>query len=121
MNSLLWLIQIPLSLLFLAGGAYKVFTVNELASQIPAIPPGLWLVVGVIEFLGGIFLIVPTATRWKPKLTPLAATVLTVEGLALTAVYAQYSTEIAVTNPMVWSLAMALLVAFVAYGRWQTP
>jgi hypothetical protein len=36
----------------------------------------------------------------------------------LAALYARYSVELAVTNPMVWAVTMGLLAAFVAYGRY---
>ena len=38
--------------------------------------------------------------------------------LGLAALYARYSLKIAATNPMVWALAMGLVAAFVACGRY---
>jgi hypothetical protein len=73
---------------------------------------------GALEVLGGILLIVPAATKWMPSLTPLAATVLAVETLTLAAFFASKSLKVAVTNPLVWTAVMGLLVAFVAYGRY---
>ena len=118
MNVLLWIIQIVLALLYLAGGAYKLFSFDALATQMSALPRGGWRALGVIEMLGGVLLIIPAATKWMPVLTPLAAAVLTVETLALAALYARYSLKLAATNPLVWSVVMGLLVAFVAYGRY---
>jgi hypothetical protein len=117
MNVLLWVLQGVLALLYLAGGSYKVFKFEELASQLPALPLGAWRVLGVIEMLGAVLLLVPAATKWMPSLTPQAAAVLALETLGLAALYAQYSLKLAATNPMVWALVMGLLVAFVAYGR----
>ena len=118
MNVLLWVLQAVLALLYLAGGAYKTFNFDELAKQIGAIPRAAWSVLGVVEIAGALLLIVPAATKWMPMLTPLAATVLAVETLALAALYASYSLQLAVTNPMVWALVMGLLAAFAAYGRY---
>lgn len=118
MNILLWVFQAVLALLLLSGGAYKVFSGDELATQMAALPGGAWQALGVLEVLGAVLLIVPAALKWKPILTPLAAAVLALEALGLALFYAQYSLELAATNPLVWSVAIALMAAFVAYGRY---
>jgi hypothetical protein len=118
MNILLWTLQIALAVLYLAGGAYKTFMFDDLADHLRALPRSGWGALGVLEMVGGILLIVPAATRWMPVLTPLAATVLTIETLALAAVYASYSLKLTAENPLIWSVAMGVLVAFVAYGRY---
>ena len=73
MNILLWALQAVLGLLYVAGGYYKAFNFEKLADQFTAIPHGGWRVLGVIEMLGAVLLIVPAATKWKPRLTPIAA------------------------------------------------
>lgn len=118
MNVLLWIIQGVLAFLFLAGGAYKTFSFDELATQFTALPRGGWAALGVLEMVGAVLLIVPAATQWMPVLTPLAAAVLALETLAQAGIYARYSLKIAATNPMVWNLAMGLLAVFVALGRY---
>jgi hypothetical protein len=118
MNVLLWIIQLALALLYFAGGSYKVFMFDELASQMVAISRSGWRVLGMVEVVGAVLLVVPAAARWMPILTPLAATVLAVETLALAALYARYSLAIAATNPLVWALPIGLLAAVVAYGRY---
>ena len=117
MNILLWFLQVALALLYLSGGAYKTFSFAELANHMQALSLGGWRALGVFEMLGGVLLIVPAAVNWRPVLTVLAAAALTLETLGLAALYAHYSLELAVTNPLCWSVVMALLVAFVAYGR----
>ncbi|MDQ1550708.1 MAG: hypothetical protein QOD50_130 [Actinomycetota bacterium] len=120
MNVLLWVLQIALAFLYLAGGAYKVFSFAELA-KVPAtaaLPRAGWGALGVLEMLCAVLLVVPAATRWMPVLTPLAAAVLALEALALAGLDAQYSLELAVTNPLVWVVVMGLIAAFVAYGRY---
>jgi VIT1/CCC1 family predicted Fe2+/Mn2+ transporter len=118
MNILLWVLQAVLALLYLSGGAYKVFSFDELASQMTALSRDGWRLLGVLEILGAVLLIVPSAVKWNPVLTSLAAAVLALETLAIAALYARYSLELAVTNPMVWAVVMGLLAAFVAYGRY---
>jgi hypothetical protein len=122
MNILLWVFQVVLAFLYLSGGAYKTFSFDQLADQMRALSHNGWRALGVLEMLGAVLLVVPAATNRMPVLTPLAAAVLALETLALAGVYAQYSLNISVTNPLVWAVVMALLVAFVAYGRYaRTP
>ena len=120
MNILLWVLQVALALLCLAGGAYKLFQFEELA-KVPAtaaLPRAGWGAIGVLEMLCAVLLIVPKAVKWMPILTSLAAAVLAVEALALSVNNARYSLQLAVTNPLVWTLAMAVMAAFVAWGRY---
>src|SRR5438445_1027316 len=91
MNVLLWVIQVALALLYLAGGSYKVFKFDELANQMRALSRGGWRAIGVLEMVCAILLVVPAAAKWMPVLTPLAAAALALETLALAALYARYS------------------------------
>ncbi len=117
MNALLWILQIVLAVLYFSGGAYKAFMFDELAKQLVTLPRAGWTAVGVFEMVGAVLLIVPAATRWRPNLTAVAATALAIETFGLAALYAGYSLEVAATNPLVWSVVMGVLAAFVAFGR----
>jgi hypothetical protein len=117
MNVLLWVIQVALAVLYLAGGAYKASKFDALANQMRALPRGGWRALGVIEIVGAVLLVVPAAATWMPVLTPLAAAALALETFGLAGLYARYSLKLAATNPMVWAVVMGLLAAFVAYGR----
>ena len=120
MNVLLWVLQVVLAVLSIAGGAYKVFSFEELAKMpaTGALPRGGWGALGAFEMLCGILLIVPAATKWMPVLTPLAAAALVLESLVLAVLFARYSLRLAATNPLVWVVGMAVIAAFVAYGRY---
>ena len=118
MNIVFWVLQAVLALLFLAGGSYKAFSFQQLASQFSEVPLGAWRALGFLEMAGGVLLIVPAALRWKPRLTAHAAAVLTLETFALAALYARHSTKMTPENPLLWALVMGVLVAFVAYGRY---
>ena len=118
MNILLWVLQIALAFLCLAGGAYKAFKFDELASYMRALPRGGWRALGVLEMVCGILLVLPAAANWMQILTALAAAVLALESVALAGLYARYSLKLAATNPLVWSVAMGLVAVFVAYGRY---
>jgi hypothetical protein len=58
-------------------------------------------------------LIVPAAFHWQPALTVVAATVLAIESLVFVWVHAKYR-EI---TTIILSGVLALLMAFIAYGR----
>ena len=118
MNVLLWVLQVALALLYLAGGSYKVFKFDQLANQLRALSRGGWRALGALEMVGAVLLVVPAATQWMPVLTPLAAAALVVEGLALATLYARYSLELTATNPLVWVVAIGLMAVVVAYGRY---
>lgn len=123
MKVVLWIVQAVLALLAFAGGAYKLFSFDELAKMpaTAALPRGAWGALGVFEIVCAILLIVPAATNWKPRLTPFAAVALALESVALAVVYARYSVQLAATNPLVWVVVMALMAASVAYARYATP
>ena len=82
-----------------------------------ALPQAGWGALGVFEMLCGLLLLIPAITRWRPSLAPPAAIALAVESVVLAAVYARYSLSVTATNPLVWVVAMAVMAAFVAYGR----
>src|SRR5262245_14852813 len=118
MNILLWIAQAALALLCVSGGAYKALKFDELAKQMRAVSHAGWRAIGVLEITCGILLIVPAAANWMPVLTPLAAVALVLETLALSGLYAQYSRKVTAANPLVWSVAMTFMAAFVACGRY---
>jgi len=120
MNILLWILQCLLALMFIFSGTMKfVMSVAQMNDQAPVFLPGIFLhFIGVCEILGGIGLILPSALRIEPRLTPLAAA-----GLAIITAGA---TVITLMGPMkamaVIPLVTCLLCIFVAWGRWRiTP
>jgi DoxX-like family len=71
--------------------------------------------IGVAEILGGLGLILPGLLKIRPGLTPLAAA-----GLALVAIGGTvYQLAAGEPGNAAFAVAIALLCAFVAYGRWQ--
>ena len=118
MNILLWVLQVVLAFLCLAGGGFKTMNPEDPARQIKAIPPAAWRALGVFEVVGAVLLIVPAAAKWMPELTPLAAAALALETLALAAVYARYSLKLVAANPLVYAVPMCLMAVLVAYGRY---
>ena len=111
MNIFLWVLQIALAFLYVAGGAYKTLKPEEVGKFVRSIPRGGWRALGVLEVMGGVLLVIPAVTAW-------AAAVLAIETLALAVVYARRSLKLTAANPLVWAAVMRLLVLIVAYARW---
>ena len=120
MNVLLWVLQVALSLFYLAGGQYKVFHFDELVKVPPAgeLSRGQWGALGGFEMLCAVLLVVPAATKWMPVLTPFAAGALALESLVLALWFARHSLALRATNPLVYVVVGGVIAAFVAYGRY---
>ena len=116
MNILLWVLQILAALLYGASGVMKIFLFDKVSEGVPsfgAMSREAWMALGIIELACVIGLIVPSALRWHPTLTVLAASVLAIESLVFIWVHMQYH-----ENPaIIMSLVLGLLMAFIAYGR----
>jgi uncharacterized membrane protein YphA (DoxX/SURF4 family) len=116
MNILLWILQVLAALLYTASGVMKVFMFDKISADQPAfgaLPREAWMALGLLELLCVVGLIVPSAFRWHPKLTVVAAAVLAIESLVFIWVHVKYG-EI---PPIIMSAVLGLLMAFVAYGR----
>jgi len=115
MNRALWIVQGLLALVFvLAGGVKLVMPLKMLTEQMP-LPGPLVRSIGAAELLGAIGLILPGVLRIRPALTPLAAAGLLIVMIGATA----FTLWNAGTAPAMFPLAVGLLSAFVAYGRWR--
>lgn len=120
MNIALWIIQVLLALLFLFAGGIKLVVPIEVLTSMGSPNqvhlPGLFIqFIGVCEVLGALGLILPGLFRKRTDLTPLAAA-----GLLIIVIGATVLTIIgdgfgAAMVPLI----VALLCAFVAYGRWR--
>lgn len=116
MNILLWVLQVITALLYGASGVMKVFMFDQVSRDVPsfgALPREAWLALGVVELVCTVGLIVPAAFRWRPALTIAAASVLALESLIFISVHVTYHEVV----PIIFSAALGLLMAFIAYGR----
>jgi putative oxidoreductase len=113
----LWVAQVLLALAFLAAGLMKLtISPADLAQKMPAgavLPLALIRFIGFAEVAGAIGLILPTATRILPVLTPVAAGALAMV-MALAAVFHASRNEIA-SLPVVFALGAIAL--FISWGR----
>ena len=116
MNILLWVLQIALASLCIAGGAFQIFKVEQLQKDVAAmraLPRGLWAFLGAFGCVAGLGLILPGATDVLPVLTPIAATAVAAESVLISAFYIYYRD----VPPLPYSVAMAIMGAFISYGR----
>ena len=116
MNILLWALQVLAALMYGASGVMKAFMFDKVSGDVPsfgALPREAWKALGILELVCTVGLIVPAAFHWQPTLTVVAATVLAVETLVFIWVHVKYR-EI---PPILFSVVLGLLMAFIAYGR----
>lgn len=117
-NLFLWILQILLGLFFLLTGVIHFVLPPGLPAAMSwmyDLAPALHYFSGTAEILGGLGLILPSAFRIKPKLTPLAAA-----GLALVMVGAavwHFPRGEMLNTGM--NVVVIVLTGFVAYGRWR--
>ena len=115
MTCALWVVQGLLAALFLFAGVMKlILPLEQMAG--PVALPGLFLrFIGVAETLGALGLILPGLLRIRPGLTPLAAAGLVIIMIGATVIGLVAGDAAMSLIPLV----VALLAAFVAYGRWR--
>ena len=97
------------------AGSTKVFWFEKVSQQVAsnkAFPREIWICIGIFELLCAVGLVIP-ATGKSPILTPIAAACLAVEGVLFAGLHSSYAEY----SPVTFSLALAALAAFVAYGR----
>lgn len=113
----LWAAQILLGLAFLGAGAMKATApIADLQAQMNwtnHTPEALIRVIGVSEFTGGLGLLLPSALRIQPTLTPIAASAL-VAVMTMAFGFHIYLGEPAMGVP---SLVLGSVAAFIAWGR----
>jgi hypothetical protein len=123
LNGALWPLQALFGFFFAGSGFGKVLLYDGVlyaaapraVAWYAAVPQPLIVFIGVCEVLGGVGLILPAMTGVKPKLTPLAAT-----GLTLTMIFAagfhimRSEYELVPAN-----LLLGGVTAFIAVGRWK--
>jgi hypothetical protein len=123
MHFALWSLQVLWGVFFCFTGFGKLmcyrpdvwnYTLHQPVAWFSAVPQGLFVFIGVCEFLGGVGLILPAMTGVKPKLTAFAAIGLTLV-MILAAIFHIVRGEYSFFVPM--NLVLAGVAAFIAYGR----
>lgn len=114
MNILLWALQILLALHTVVGAVWK-FSNSEQTVTLKALPHGVWLALSVIEILCAVGLVLPALNKFLAILAPVAALVIAAEMLLFCGVH--LSSGAADNNPIIYWLVVAVVCAFIAYGR----
>jgi hypothetical protein len=114
-NVALWVTQGLLAVTFFAAGSSKLVMSAEQMSANSEVDLPLWFLrfIGVCEVAGALGLILPSVSRIRTGLTPLAACGLVVIMVGAVVTTAATMSAAAATFPLVVGLASA----FVAYGR----
>jgi uncharacterized membrane protein YphA (DoxX/SURF4 family) len=117
LNVGLWVAQVALGAMFGMGGLMKATApIADLAQKLVwpgAVPELMVRFIGTAELLGGLGLLLPSLTRIKPRLTPLAALGLaTIMLLALVFHITRGELQALPIN-----LGLGAIAAFIAWGR----
>ena len=117
LNTVLWAAQIFLALAFGLGGVAKfalpIATLAPKMTWVTAVPPALVQFIGAVELAGALGLILPSALRIQPWLTPAAAFgIVTVMLLAMGFHLARQEYQAFPVNLLIISLS-----GFIAWGR----
>ena len=117
-NTVLWIIQGLLAVMFLfAGGSKLVMSAEQMRAPGPIqFPVAFIRFIGICELLGAAGMIVPGLTGIKPGLTRLAAAglIIIMAGATVTNLVDGPAPFAAVT------VVLGLLAATVLWGRWPT-
>ena len=116
MNIALWILQGLLAVAFLIAGSFKLLTpAEEMVAMGMTVPTLVLRIAGITELLGALGLVLPSALRIQPRLTPIAASLLTFQvGLAVV-VHLIMGEVDAIVPP----LFILVLCGIVAYGRFN--
>lgn len=116
MNIFLWVLQVMTAALYASSGVMKIFMFDKISADVrsfAAMPRQAWLCLGLLELICVVGLLLPSAFRWHPVLTVVAAAALAFESFVFIWVHVKYDE----TTPIVMSAVLGLLMAFIAYGR----
>ena len=118
MNIFLWVLQVLFGLYFIFIGATHFMLPPGLPVMMGwmyELSPALHTVSGLAEILGGLGLILPGLTKIQTRLTPLAGL-----GLVLVMLGAlTWHLQRGETQNIAFNIVLALIVGFIAYGRWK--
>jgi uncharacterized membrane protein YphA (DoxX/SURF4 family) len=117
MNILLWVLQILLSLHTATGAAWKFsHSAGQTMPSLAVIPDTVWKAMSIFELICAVCLVLPAIYKPAGVLAPIAALGIAAEMLIFTGLHL-YSRE-AGFGPIVYWLVVAVICAFIAYGRY---
>lgn len=116
MNTLLWVLQALGALLYASSGVMKTVLFDKVTGDVPsfgALPRRVWGLLGGVELVCAVGLVAPGLLGGPAAVTGVAAAVLSAESLVFIGVHVKYRE----LPPILFSAALGLAMAFVAYGR----
>jgi len=119
LNTILWIFQVILAMMFLMAGAMKMMQPKdkmvEKMAWVEDFSQGQIRVIGILEVLGALGLVLQAITGILPVLVHLSALglALTMIGAFFTHLRRKETVPMGVMNMMLFAMAI-----FVAYGRW---
>jgi uncharacterized membrane protein len=117
MDTALWILQVLLALAFVAAGIGHITRRDKASGRMAwmlAVPKPLLTTIGILEIAGAAGLVLPPATGIALWLTPLAAALLALVLVSAAAFHLRRTGE---GGNAAMNLVLAVVVAFVAYGR----
>ena len=118
MHVTLWILQVLLAVVFAFAGVTHFLPpegLPEAMRGVAELPAGVPYFIGAVEMLAALGLILPGLTGIQTRLTPLASA-----GLILVMVSAiVWHVQREEFPNIVLNVVLALIAAFVAYGRWR--
>lgn len=116
MNIALWIFQSLLALHTTMGAIWKFSkSPAETMPSLAAIPQGVWISLSIVELIVAVCLVIPALNKGWGVVTPVATIIIIVEMLTYCAIHFQSGTKD--FGPMAYWMIVALVCAFVAYGR----
>jgi hypothetical protein len=120
-NIVLWIAQIGVAFFAVSGSAFRFFAYETAARGIPsvqALPSAVWGLIGAFELLCALGLILPGLLRNGYRWTYYAAVGLAIEMFFVTLLHVRYfGLTPSAENPATWTIVLAIVSAFVAWGR----
>jgi hypothetical protein len=115
MNILLWILQILLALHTVMGAVWKFSNSDKVVPSLRGISRGSWLVISVIELILSVGL-VATAVPALAVVAPISAACIAAEMLGFVGIHLNKGFAKA-RGPMLYWLGVAIVAAFIVYGR----
>jgi xanthine/uracil/vitamin C permease (AzgA family) len=115
MNILLWVLQVLLAVHTAIGAIWKFSNPEANVPSLSAIPHGVWLSLSVIELLCALGLLLPAIKKTLGKLVPISAGIIAAEMLIFCGIH--LASGDSNSGPMIYWLVVAVICAFIAYGR----
>ena len=118
MNRTTWVLQILLGIYFVVIGVMHFAVPGGLPDQLSwmyDLPTWLHVVTGIVEIAGGLGLVLPSVTRIRPGLTPLAAAGLVIVMLGAVVYHAGRGEG----QNIAINILLVALLAMIAWVRWR--